>query len=674
MSPKPLAVLLAVLVCFSLKAQKDAGLKFGKISPADFTINNPVSDTSYGAVIIADIGESAFVGNDKGWFSLVYKHHRRVKIFNKKGIDLATVDIPLYISSKTDGEEKLESLRAYTYNLEDGKVVETKMDKDAVFQDKLDKNHFVKKFTLPAVKDGSIIEYMYEVKSDFLFNLQPWSFQGKYPRIWSEYRLDKPQFFDYVFLTQGSREFHIHDVTEKFTNYMVRERSETAFGRDDLYSISSNNSVNRWVLTNVEPLREEKFTSTLNNYISRIEFQLSGYNFPNSPYKNIISSWETVTNELMKDEDFGEQLNNANNWIGSEISSFKSEAKDLLDLAGKIFSYVQKNFKSKGERGVRLSQKMKETFKSKSGYVPDINLLLVAILKHEGLDAYPVLLSTRSNGFANPLYPILGRFNYVVAKVKIENTNYYLDASEPYSGFNKLPYYCYNGSARTIGNPPVMENLTADMLSEAKATNIVLMNDLSSKQAWSGFVTTYPGYYQSIDTRKKIQEKGKAAFEKELAESYTGDFVASNFNLERLEEYDKSVKISYSLKVERPDNGNIIYLSPIIKEGLRENYFKSAERKYPVELPYKIDETYQLQVQVPDGYMIDEAPKSEKVSYNENEGKYEYLVSKTDTEISIRSRLTVNKTYFLPDEYESLRGFFDYIVKKHAEQIVFKKK
>ena len=50
-------------------------------------------------------------------------------------------------------EEELESVKAYTYNLENGKVVETKLDvKSGVFKDKISKNLVVKKFTFPISK------------------------------------------------------------------------------------------------------------------------------------------------------------------------------------------------------------------------------------------------------------------------------------------------------------------------------------------------------------------------------------------------------------------------------------------------------------------------------------------------------------------------------------------
>jgi hypothetical protein len=76
--------------------------------------------------------------------------------------------------------------------------------KSGVFQDKLSKNQLVKKFTFPAIKEGSIIEYEYTIHSDFIFNLQPWEFQGAYPRLWSEYNVSIPEFLYYVFLSQGN--------------------------------------------------------------------------------------------------------------------------------------------------------------------------------------------------------------------------------------------------------------------------------------------------------------------------------------------------------------------------------------------------------------------------------------------------------------------------------------
>ena len=114
---KPLCRLLLTLsLCpaISSLAQKNAPVKYGAISEKDFTIAQTF-DTGTAAVIIADIGSTAFEGNAKGDVTMVFKLFRRVKILNKNGFDIADVSIRLYFSGSD--LERLLDLKAHTYNL-----------------------------------------------------------------------------------------------------------------------------------------------------------------------------------------------------------------------------------------------------------------------------------------------------------------------------------------------------------------------------------------------------------------------------------------------------------------------------------------------------------------------------------------------------------------------------
>ena len=674
----PLLLFSCILFSAISIAQDDPGISFNHVKPADFSLEKITVDTSYGAVIVADIGKSYFEGNSKGWFTLVYEHKRRIRIIDKKAFDLATVEIPLYKSKTSDDEETLESLKAFTYNLENGKVVETKLDKDNVFKEKLDGNHSVKKFTMPAVKEGSIIEYSYKVNSDFLFNLQPWSFQGGYPRMWSEYKVAFPSFLQYVTLTQGYYPFFIKSNQEVRNSYSVRENgnginNDGRLVHDDLITIPSTDLISRWVIRDIPAMKEEKFTSSLSNHISQIEFQLAGENFPGQPYKSIMGNWVTVSEELLKDNDFGADLTSANNWINSEASQITSNPANKTEEAKGIYKYVQHSMRSKGIRGIYLSQPLKETFKNKSGYVADINMLLTMILVNRGFDASPVLISTRKNGTASDLYPLISKFNYVICNLIINDKSYLLDASQPYLGFNKLPAYVYNGSARILGPNPTGIYLTTDSLTENKTTDVTLDLDEKNRQSWKGIVYSSPGYEESGSIREAVLEKGKEEYIKKIKLEYTGDYSINDVNIDQLDQNDEPVLINYNLNIEN-NKSDFIYFNPMTKEGMTENPFKSQERKYPVEMPFKINETYILRLQIPEGYVVDELPKSAKVKLNEDEALFEYIITKNDKEINLRTKLKFERANFLREDYEALRDFFDYIVKKHAEQIVFKKK
>ncbi len=111
----------------------------------------------------------------------------------------------------------------------------------------------------------------------------------------------------------------------------------------------------------------------------------------------------------------------------------------------------------------------------------------------------------------------------------------------------------------------------------------------------------------------------------------------------------------------------------MLGDGYKTNPFKSMNRLYPVEIPYKIDETYMLTMDIPTGYQVDEMPKSVRVAYNENEGMFEYLIQKGQSNLQMRVHLKLDKAFFPVDEYSNLRDFFAYVVKKENEQIVFKK-
>ena len=659
------AIILLLLI--NSQAQDKSPVKFGKISAEDFKTSVYSVDSNAAAVVIADIGTSTITGNSKGWFSIEFKHFKRIHILNKSSYELADVSIPLYTNGHS--EEELQGLKAYTYNLENGKVVETKLDKSGVFQDKLSKNQLVKKFTFPAIKEGSIIEYEYTIHSDFIFNLQPWEFQGSYPRLWSEYNVSIPEFFYYVFLSQGSQYDLLRTTKDKVERFRVVDGGGA--GASETYSFEAGVTTHRMVMKNIPALKEESFTSTLDNHIAKIDFQLASYRQPLQP-RDIMGNWTDVTRELLKDEDFGLQLSRDNGWLSDELKIAMNGASTDLDKAKNIYQYLQNNFTCTNYGRLYTDQPLKNILKDKKGSEAEINLLLVAMLRKAGLPADPLMLSTKSHGYALPVYPIMDKFNYVVCRTTIGGKTFYLDASRPRLGFGRLTWECYNGHARVINPEATSLEFSSDSLNEKKTTSLMLFSD--EKGEISGRMQQVPGFYESYSLRSRIKDKGAEELFKDIKKDFGIDADISNTHIDSLEKYDQSLQLNYDVKLNL-EKDDIIYLNPMFGEGYKENPFKSATRTYPVEMPYAFDEVFVLSTDVPAGYEVDELPKSIKVNFDE-EGKsfFEYIISHSGGVISFRSRIKLTRSYYLPDEYEILREFFNLIVSKHSEQIVFKKK
>ena len=424
-------------------------------------------------------------------------------------------------------------------------------------------------------------------------------------------------------------------------------------------------------MKNVRALKEESFTSTLRNHIAKIEFQLSDYRYPLTA-QSVMGTWTKLTSDLLRSEYFGSTLDKNNGWLSDIVNPVIAGAKDNLEKAKRIYAYVRDNFTCTSHDAIYLDQSLKNLLKAKNGSVAEINLLLVAMLKYAHIDADPLMLSTRSHGYTQAIYPIRSKFNYVICDATINGQNYYLDASQSHMGFGRLGYECYNGHARIINADATPVDLTADSLLERSVTSVFIIND--EKGNFSGSTQESPGFYESYRLRNKIKDKGKGQLLDDIKKGFNLETQVSELSIDSLDKYDNPIAIKYNFEM-KPEKEDIMYINPMLGEGYKENPFKSEERFYPVEMPYTIDETYLLQLEVPKDYVVDELPKQIMVKLNENDdGVFEYRISESNGTISLRSRLRIKRSVFLADEYEMLREFFSLVVKKHNEQIVLKKK
>ena len=346
MKSKSLYVALAFLCISTLaSAQDQLNIKFGKISASDFDLpQNNIIDSNTNAVIIADIGSTNFIGNKKGWFTLVFKRHTRIKILNDKAFELATVRIPLYI--RGDDLEKVVDLKAFTYNLENGKVIETKLEKNDLFEEKIDKNHIEKKFTMPAVKAGSIIEYTYSVNSDFDFNMRPWTFQHVYyPCLWSEYGVTIPNLLIYVSAHQGVHSFYIDKSEQGQQHYSITTRAGTYYGEQNQdLNIMATTNIHHWVMKDIPGFQIESYLTSPRNYVDKIELQLSKVSGDGETYTDVMSDWIKTSADLLRRDDFGAFLHEDNFFAEKELNNITNNISDKLLVARSIYDFIKNNF------------------------------------------------------------------------------------------------------------------------------------------------------------------------------------------------------------------------------------------------------------------------------------------------------------------------------------------
>lgn len=665
---------ILLLLTIHVAGQEKPAIKFGKVSAEDFATKVYSIDSNAAAVVIADIGYSFFEPNENEWFSYYHKKQKRIHVLTKAGYEAANITVYLY----TDGsyEDDLGSLKASTYNLENGKVVETKLEPRSVIKNRVNKHLIEKKFTMPNVREGSIIEYSYQVKTDYFHSPTPWYFQGEYPVLWSDLEFHIPEFFNYVFMAEGYHPYYNKQPPSSVSrtyNIIVKQPMQAGVGRTVTENVKLDSRIyaHRWVMKDVPALKEESFTSSLQNHISKIEFQLSEYKQPLT-YRAIMQTWPMLTKALMDSELFGYHLDKANNWMNEDLQMVTSGAQNDLDKARRIYYYIRDNYTCTQYSAIFMDETLKNISRSKKGNVASINLLLVAMLKNAGIKADPVLLSTRSHGNTNALYPLLDKFNYIIARVELDGKKFFLDATRPLLPFGRILPLCYNGHARVINKEAEALEFRSEDLVEKKLSTANISTEENGTLI--GMYQQSPDVIEAYYARHLIRDKGLDEYLKDVKKDYGIPLMELTKRADSLNKPEEPLVVYWEFKMDKPSE-DLLFFNPMMGSGIRENPFKSAVRLYPVEMPYGIDEVYTFRMDIPQGYAVDEVPESVKVNLDE-EGInfFEYIIKPSANFVSLRSRIKIGQCHFAPEDYEYLREFYSLIVKKHSEQIVFKKK
>ena len=153
---------LLVICPLISSAQYDNGFPFGKITLTELDMKVYPKDTAAQAVVLNEFGEASV--DSEGDHNLQLEYHIKIKIVKKQGVEQANFSIPLY----KDGSRKqfVKAISASTYNLVNNQIRETKMEKEALFNENHNEYWDVTKFTLPDVQVGSVIEVKYILQGD----------------------------------------------------------------------------------------------------------------------------------------------------------------------------------------------------------------------------------------------------------------------------------------------------------------------------------------------------------------------------------------------------------------------------------------------------------------------------------------------------------------------------
>lgn len=654
---KKIIILLAIL-SFCFIQDFNAQSKFGNATLDELNMTNYAPDTTAAAVMLTKSGEIHFVYNSTYGFQFEYTIQAKIKILKNEGLEWCDQQINYY-QADNSWKESIKNLSGTTYNLENDKVVKTKLSKEHMFDEDVDKKYKVKKFTMPAAKVGSVIEYKYTIVSDFYYNLRDFTFQSSIPILYTSFEAILPEYFRYNVNNPGY-------ITLKTKNEKVNESFPISH-RDEFgkYQPSLKCIANSYKFEgeNIPAIKDESFVWTVDDYISKVSFELKSINMPYSMQVNASNSWSNIDKELLESSAFGGNLKKAD--------LFKDEVTKgelTLDNAREIQNTIKEKVKWNDKNSI-IPENLKDALKNGIGNNADINFLLINALQAGGFNAFPILMSTRSNGRMPLAHPSISAFNYMITGVQIDTMLYFTDAATKYGDWNILPEKCMVIQARII-SPNFSNWVDLSTTTSGLVFKLAQIN-LSDSKIQANVAETRKGS-AALNARvdynnHKNQEDYIESIKKKLG------CEVEDLSIQNLENTNDEFRLSYTQTSDINLGEDYLYITPLVEKLFSDNPFKEENRSFPVQFNYLINYIQMATVTIPDGYVVEEAPRSEKIVLGDNDIVFIYRIVPSEKEIKIHYQYQLKKLLFLPDEYKHLQDYIAKIISKSAEQIVLKK-
>jgi hypothetical protein len=669
-----LTIVLFVVFSFSkITAQE---FKLGKVSIAELQEKVHPKDTSAAAAILYRKGVSRLSYDMSSGFVMMTDVECRIKIYKKEGYEWANQNVTYYV-----GDSKLKESVAFsdavTYNLVADKIEKVKLKSDGIFDENINKYRNQKKMTMPNVKEGSVIEYRYTIKSPSIGSMRDWYFQSSIPVNYSEFTTRIPEYYVFNAKQKGYifPEVKVEKNTESIT-FVNKERSEsggfnaptkTTYSNDKVDYIETKTS---YIAKNLPAMKEEGYVNNIYNYTSGIEHELSIIKFPNKPIELFSTDWNSVAKTIYNYDSFGAELN--------RTGYFEDDLKVLLagvsaqdERIKVIFNFVKSRINWNGYFDYGCDNGVRKAYKEKTGNIADINLMLTAMLRFSGLTANPVLVSTRSNGIA--MFPNRTAFNYVIAAVETNEGIILLDASSKFSTPNVLPFRALNWMGRLIRKDGTSEEIDL-MPSKQSFDNIAINYSVNPEGGVVG------------KTRRQCSDYNAMIFRNNV------DNVKEDTYLEKLENDNDKIEISEYMRTNEKELelptvetfsftgsnlceviGGKIYINPMLFYTKKENPFKQEEREYPVDYGFPSSDKYNITIQIPDGYTLETLPAPTAITMENNLGMFKFMAAVNQNLLQLVITHQINAAIIPADHYSMLQEYYKGMIAKINEKIVLKR-
>ncbi|MDD3038371.1 DUF3858 domain-containing protein [Bacteroides sp.] len=636
--------------------------KFGNPSKEELMMTVYEPDSAASAVVLHSKTnvEYEFTGRR---LRVVYKYHVKIKVLKPSGTSYADITIPYFApeSNSSIPTDIVSHIDAFSYNLDGKETVSTKMKNDMIFRERLNKQFMQAKFSIPAVKEGTLFEYKYELSSDYFYTINPWIAQQDIPVLFTQYDITIPDVLKFSTDMRGGERLETkrEDVNLSFS-----------FGGENVVE-NSNGHYFQFIGRQLPAVRPDNNVWCTDDYLTGVSFELKGLELPGEPYKSFTQAWDNIDKMLLEDDDFGKLLKTRNPYQEEIKTLGLDQLPDIHNKVAAIYTFLKNKISWNGQYKL-YGNDVKKAIKDGTGSNADINFVLMSMLQEANIPCFPVVMSRRDTGVLPYIHPTIKKLNtFVVGIANTDTTLVYLDGSVQHGFINVLPPVLMVKRARLINPNGPCSWIDLSEIGKNQIRSMVNVQINTDGKIAGTRVTTYKGQFAS-SFRKRYQEaKDSTEFINKLEANES--IKISELQTKKVTTFAPDITEFIKFEKQAAVNGNLIYINPLIFLHISKCPFTQVERQLPLEMPYPEELNFRISLQIPEGYTVEELPESIQIQTSDGKCVCLYKIGSTNGKIEVAYVFKSDKLLHLPAEYQEVKSFWEHVAEKNNQMLVLKK-
>ena len=595
-----------------------------------------------GAVIILDEAKMQIMGGNELPTSL-FERRRIVKILNTRGQRYAYITIPYTPSSH------LENIQARTISPTGQiKVINKKNIYDVTLYPRFIfySDQRAKIFTMPAIEDGSVVEYRYQMRIRGRSLWPSWNFQDNAPVLKSRFTLVSPS------------EWEVNYKHYNIDLEVIIDEAPDGFP-----------STYKWETANVPGLKSEFGMPSLNECVARLEVAPLG-----------MKSWDDVS---LWYHELAEPQIKAGEQVKIITKSLIEGAADEAEKLKRIYEWVRDQVRyvavAIGIGGFQ-PHPAEQVLINRYGDCKDMTTLLCSLAREAGIEAYEVLVSTWYNGKPDTSLPSPFHFNHAIAYCPtVGDSGIWIDATAKGCPFENLPWYDQGLPVLVVGSEGKAEIVTTPRV-PAESNHLLF------------------DWQVELDERGAANVQGKTQFKGALATEMREAFLYASPDDRRqwLETYlaircpgvkldsllisgvnpvEDPLTINYTFYTATfalPQKGQMTFRPGQVLAFDLPDYFRSSIREHPIRFRYGVNERLKLNIDLPTKWEVTTPAWSDSIA--SPFGSANWIDSINGNTLEIHLNRLLHGTRVEPEQYPNFQNFLDGIKERNLREVVITRK